>query len=116
MELREYTTKNIEFKSTWVLEELKVEEVKLGTGAKYFIDFLDENGIIKFSLGSETKKIRNEFKSDTLMKESKKKEIQKAVLKSLFVDTFKARAGLQGPAEVRINSFLDQKFVSLVFI
>lgn len=111
IELREYDSKSIEFKTVWVLEELKVEEAQLRKGARYFVDFLDENGIVQFSVGSESKRIRHEFKTDTFMKESDRQKTQKRVVKSLFMDTFKSKATAQTPAEMRVNSMPNRPFV-----
>lgn len=111
IEFAEYDTRQIDFKSTWVLEELKLEEVKYTVHSKYFIDFFDENEALLFSLGHDTQTIRNEFKSDMLMEESRRKEIQKKVLKSLFVDTFRVSNKQRKSVELRVNSLPEETFV-----
>ena len=112
IELRGYSTRNIEFKTPWVLEELKVEEVSIVSGSKYFVDFMDHHGTVQFSVGSESKRIRNEFKTDTFMKEADRSRAQKSVLKSLFMDTFKSKTEAHMPTEMRVDSVHGQKFVN----
>jgi hypothetical protein len=112
IELHEYENREIEFKSTWVLEELKLEEIHTQAQSKYFLDFLDAQGQILFSLGNETSRIRTELKSDLLMQDQKRRRVNRQVLQSLFVDTFRASGASGVNSEIRVHSFREKTFVS----
>ena len=95
------TDMKTQFTKTWSLEQpreailpspinmsqITVQELtKSSSSSRFTVHFEDVAGKRLFSVGSETRALLKEFKSDTLLEDHARLETQQRVLKGLFLD------------------------------